>query len=336
MKVICRAISCTALLFLTLTLTTGVAFSQSLRAGYGVLRSTDNGKSWKQVFLSNFDADHLVIDKDCNLLASTMIVSSKKMLSELYSFDRASGAWQKLVLPDIDSKGVLISDLLATPAGPVFALVDRKILRTDDGGKTWTISTSSLPAKFRSLQSGPNQLLLGFTSDGLYQSRDEGKSWHLLGFEGQELDGGITLRDGRVVVPLQCKLFVLPVAPEPSYELSLPDKSCRNSNLVASDARGVLFANTSGGVFKSDATGKAWKKTLAFKEGVEPFEIAVAPDGGVFAVVLTGISNPTLFHSTDAGETWQMVRRLGPGVTISQFAFAPDGTIYAGLTSFGD
>ena len=42
-------------------------------------------------------------------------------------------------LPKIDPNGYLVSDLLATPDGSIFALLHRTILKTDDGGSAWTV-----------------------------------------------------------------------------------------------------------------------------------------------------------------------------------------------------
>jgi photosystem II stability/assembly factor-like uncharacterized protein len=323
-------------LALTLPLLCGLAASQTLHPSYGVLRSTDNGRSWKQGFRGDFDADHLVIDKSGHILATTMIVTPNKMFSELYASDEDSETWKRVILPKIGANGYLVLDLLATPDGSIFALLPRKILKTDDGGNTWTVVTTTLPVDFGSLKLGPDHSLLGFSKDGLYQSTDGGKNWHSLGFENQELNGGITLRDGTILVSSRCKLFATSLLQDRSREWVLPEDDCPNSNGLASDAHGLLFANTPHGVLKSDLNGKTWKRVLAFKERVMPFGIAVSPGGDVYAVILKGGSSPTLFHSTNAGETWQEVRKLAPGATISQFAFAPNGTVYAGLTSFGD
>lgn len=336
MKLMLRATHRSARLALTLTLLCCIASPQPSHANFGILRSTDDGKSWKQVFRGDFDVDHLAIDEDGRILASTMIVTPHRIFSELYASLAGSDSWNKLTPPGIGPKGGLILDLLATPDGSVFALLQRRILRTDDGGTTWTVVPSTPPAIPRSLKLGPDNSLLGFTDAGLYQSTDKGKSWHSIGFEDQRLDGGLTLSDGTILVTFQCKLFAASVPQDRSFEWSVPEDACPNSDQFASDTQGLLFANTPGGVLKSDATGKTWKKVLAFKNEVVPLGIAVAPGGEVLAVVLKEASSPTLFRSTDNGETWQMVQELGPGITVSQFAFAPNGTVYAGLTSLGD
>lgn len=336
MKVIYRVIHHTAFLLSILSPLCGVAVSQASHPSLGILRSTDSGKNWKQAFGSDFDVDHLVIDKVGHVLASTMIVTPNKASSELYIFGPEANSRKRITLPGVGPKGELILDLLAAPDGSVFALLRGRVLRTEDGGYTWTVIASSLPASFKSLQLGSDHSLLGFPEDGLYQSTDSGKSWHSLGFDGQKVDRGITFHDGTSMVNAQCKLIVIPISPDRAADWLFPKDDCPHYSELASDARGHLFINTSHGVLKSDVIGKTWKKTLWFEAGVMPFGIAVAPDGDVFAVVLKGVSRPTLFRSIDAGETWQIVQQLGRGVTVSQFAFAPDGTVYAGLNSFGD
>jgi photosystem II stability/assembly factor-like uncharacterized protein len=312
---VCRATHYISLLALTLPLLCGIAASQTLHSSYGILRSTDNGKSWKQGFRGDFDADHLVIDKSGHILATTMIVTPNRMFSELYASHEGSESWKRVTLPRISPNGDLILDLLATPDGSIFALLNKGILRTVDGGSTWTVAATTMPVAFRSLRLGPNQSLLGFAPDGLYQSTDGGKNWQSQGFEGQELDGGITLPESTVLVTFQCRMFVASLSQARSSEWLHSEDDCPNSHLLASNARGPLFANTPHGVLKFDMAGKTWKKVLAFKDRVEPIGIAVSPDGDVYAVILKGGSCPTLFRSTDAGETWQAVKKLGPGVT---------------------
>jgi photosystem II stability/assembly factor-like uncharacterized protein len=336
MKFMRRANPLIVVLALTLATLCEFAVSQTSHANYGILRSTDSGKNWKQVFRNDFDTDHLVIDKDGHILACTMIVTSNRMFSELYASSLGGDTWKRVVLPGATSKNDLIFDLLATPDGSVLVLLKGRILRTGDGGLTWTVMASTLPADLSSLKLGPNHSLLGFSKDGLYQSLDDGASWHSLGFEGQMLNGGITLSDGTILVTFQCKLFATSLSQDGSSEWLLPEDDCPNSSQLASDARGNLFANTPHGILKSDLTGKIWHKVLPFEDRVMPFGIAVAPDSDVYAVILKGISSPTLFHSKDEGTTWQAVQKLGPGVTVSQFAFASNGTVYVGLNSFGD
>jgi hypothetical protein len=184
MKFMRRATPFIVVLALTLNMPCEFAISQASHANCRILRSTDSGKNWKQVFRNDFDIDHLVIDRNGHILASTMIVTSNRMFSELYASRLGTDAWKRVVLPGIDSKSELIFDLLATPGGSVFALLKGRILRTGDGGPTWTVVASTLPADLRSLKLGPNRSLLGFSKDGLYQPVDDGKSWHSLGFEG--------------------------------------------------------------------------------------------------------------------------------------------------------
>jgi len=331
-----RATHYLAVFALTLPLFCGIAASQALHPSYGILRSTDNGKSWKQGFRGDFDADHLVIDKSGHILAVTTTVTPSRMFSELYASHEGSEIWKRVTLPRISPSGDLVMDLLSTPDGSIFALLDKGILRTDDGGNTWTVAATTLPVGLRSLRLGPNDSLLGFSPDGLYESGDGGKNWQSQGFKNQELDGGITLPDGTVLVTFKCRLFAASLSHDRSSEWPHFEDDCPNSKQFAADAHGPLFANTPNGILKFDPAGKTWKKVLAFKDMVAPLGIAVSPGGDVYAVILKGISRPTLFHSADAGETWQAIQKLGPGVTISQFAFASDGTVYVGLTSFGD
>src|SRR5579871_5727806 len=131
MALFCRATQRVTVLASTLAILCGIAVSESSHSQYGILRSVDNGSTWKQVFRADLDADHLVIDRDGYILASTMIVTSNKMFSELYASRLDTDAWRRIIPPGNASESELVFDLLATSDGPVFALLKGQILRTD-------------------------------------------------------------------------------------------------------------------------------------------------------------------------------------------------------------
>ncbi len=343
MKISRCELHCVVVVILAFVLFCGIAISQTLHPSYGILRSTDNGKTWTHIFRNDLDIDHLVIDKNGHILAETMIATAKEMRFELYASSLGSEGWKKIALLGADPKGEPIEDMLATPDGSIFILLKDRILKTNDGGSTWTVVTSTLPRGFRALKLGPDQSLLGLAEDvmfqsngGLFQSTDNGKTWHSLGFADKRLDGAVTLLDGRILVSFRCKLFAVSARQEISSEWSIPEDGCPNVDQFTTGVRGLLFDSTSHGILKTDVAVKNWKKVLANDKEVDPMQISITPDGDLFAVILEGIDNPTLFRSSDAGETWQAIRKLGYGVTVSQFAFAPGGIVYAGLTSFGD
>jgi hypothetical protein len=325
-----------ALFFLTPAVLCGMGSSQAKETSFGILSSTDNGKNWKQVFRGDVIVDHLAIDGQGRIIASSMIVTPKIIGSEIYISGPAPEQWRKVSLPGIDTHDSLIYDLLTDTDGSVLALLKGKILRTDDGGVKWTVVASALPASFISFMPGPDSSLLASPSQGIYQSRDKGKNWQSLGFDDQKISSKTALRNSSVLLSLNCRLLVYSIAQERSSELFIPEESCPGYEEFAADSKGSLFANTSHGILKSDAVGKHWEKVLSFREEVSPSGIGAAPNGNLFALILIGTSRITLFRSGDAGMTWEAVRKLGAGVNISQFAYSPDGTIYAGLTSFGD
>ncbi len=324
------------LLFLTLAIMYRMGISQSTETDFGILRSMDNGKSWKQVFRGNLTVDNLAIDGHGRILASSMIDKPKGIDSELYVSGPTPEQWRKVLLPGIDPHHSMIYDLITAPDGSVLALLKGKIFRTDDGGITWTVIAPTLPANFVSFMTGPNLSLLAFPSQGVYQSIDNGENWHFSGWDDQKMIGKTLLGDGSFLISSDCKLYTDSISQEHPSELFIPEDSCPGYDEFAADAKGSIYANTSHGVFKSDAAGKHWEKVLTFQKEVSPFGIEVAPNGDLFALDLIGISRITLFRSEDAGLTWKMIQKLSAGVTISKFAYSPNGAIYAGLTSFGD
>ena len=166
-------------------------------------------------------------------------------------------------------------------------------------------------------EAGPGGGSLTYGGDGVYRSRDGGKTWQNIGLRASE-------RIGRIVV-------------DPS-----------NPQRIWVAANGPLFS-TGGerGLYRSDDGGDTWELVL---EGTTPSTGAVDisipedEDGQTIYVTMwdrlrkadsrdyTG-GGTALYRSTDAGETWTAVGQqyFGPGIrTVGRLgvAAAPGGIVY--------
>ena len=87
--------------------------------------------------------------------------------------------------------------LAVAPSDPnlVYAISGSGLLRSRDGGNTWTL-LGAAPSLNR-LSFRLSGSLLGAADDGLYESGDEGDSWTLLAFEGQYVSSALEDSRGR-------------------------------------------------------------------------------------------------------------------------------------------
>ncbi len=169
--------------------------------------------------------------------------------------------------PRVDDLVVLHGTVLtATPDG---------LLRSPDGGETWTRRNLGLAASVSALAAAPHpwSVVLAATPLGIYRSPDAGESWEAVsGVPGQH--------------PLDSIEF-------------LPGTAS------------VLFATTAQGLLTSEDAGRSW---LRREEGLPRMPVAglaLHPDGRrLFA---SDFRSGRLFHSTDAGRTWQAFTTDGLG-----------------------
>lgn len=169
-------------------------------------------------------------------------------------------------------------------------------------------------------EAGPGGGSLTYGGDGVYRSRDGGKTWQNVGIKNSE-------RIGRIVV-------------DP-----------KNPKRIYVAANGPLFS-TGGdrGLYRSDDGGDTWTVVLAGKTGTTgAVDVAVDPDDSntIYVAMWDRLRKPdsrdytgggsALYRSTDGGESWDPVGQqfFGPNIpTVGRMgvALAPGGIVYV-LTS---
>ncbi|MBI2135480.1 hypothetical protein HYU06_00220 [Candidatus Woesearchaeota archaeon] len=197
----------------------------------------------------------------------------KSKCAGVYKSTDSGETWQQLdaYYADPSEGGVFIDDNNPDIA---YAIFSRKILKTEDGGKTWekffwTHDEPFIP------NSGLERLAVGENSDevfiagkqGLFQSEDAGKHWHERdnGFVGSEVVDIIKARDG------------------------------------------TLYAGTyTLGMFKSTDGGMSWTFASYNLENPYIMLIAAHPTDAKTIFVTT---NAGIYISTDGALTWQLVAK---------------------------
>lgn len=289
----------------------------------GLYRTVDAGAHWTRVSAS-FDTQtvtHISVDtRDSDVVWATSSGGKVYVTSDGGRVWRAQSvegaAFTGLLDPALSDLPDFITDIAAgsgTP-GTAYALVrELGIFRTTDGGESWEL----LGARLR----GPvAQLVLPdpATPGKLYTASSANPQWH---FSDRELltvtsDGGSTWR-------LACD--GLP-AGEVGYGLGW----LRDVKLSTLE-RGILFATTRRGVYRSVNGGRSWS---AVNKG-----IVRAGDSGPLAIdpydpahVYVFVGKEGFFETLDAGLSW---RRLTTALAAERIAtIVPDasrpGVLYAG------
>jgi hypothetical protein len=252
-------------------------FSGNSYYGRGILKSTDAGATW-------------------TLLANSLL-------------DRM--AISQIVVDPADPQTVYVATSAAVVNGAGFAGKNIGVLKSTDGGSTWTDTTQSIPninrvwddfsalvmdpgdASHQTLYTAvcsPSGASFGYSAgSGVYKTTNGGMSWTLLG-------GGMP---SGAVVGLT-KLALSPSAPQTVYA------SIVGTGQAGSSASGSLFM-----MLKSTNGGSSWSQLTNAPNYFEPerqgwFDSTLAVDPANANVVYAGAGDGTytFMESTDGGNSW--------------------------------
>ena len=177
-------------------------------------------------------------------------------------------AWTRLTtLLDDYEVHPRVTELLAMPPHGLLAATSNGVLRSLDGGWTWTAPEFGKGGEVFGLamSSDDRDLVVAATQQGFFRSKDGGATWRL-------------------------------VSPK------LPGVKPHALTVLPSDDR-VLFATTTGGLFRSDDQGTTWQGVTGGIPNSDLNGIAVHPDGRT--IYACDFNWGGIFRSVDGGSTWE-------------------------------
>jgi photosystem II stability/assembly factor-like uncharacterized protein len=159
-----------------------------------------------------------------------------------------------------------VTELLAQPPGRLLAATPKGVIRSRDGGRTWTKPTLGT-AEIAVIAASPEDpdLVVAATPSGFFQSRDGGGTWRLA-------------------------------------STRLKDLAPHALAFMPSDDR-VLFATTSGGLFRSDDRGATWRRMSGGIPHSDLTGIAVHPNGRT--IYASDFTWGGIYRSVNTGLTWE-------------------------------
>jgi len=235
-----------------------------LACGNGVQKSPDGGKHW--ILTTGWE------DTECLRVAIDPLKKQTVYTATAYGiFKTTDGgkSWQEKNkgLTSTFTETVLIDN---ADHNRLFCATELGIHRSDDGGEHWQ-PIALLGLGIRTLIQHPTTtdlLAAGTEEDGIYISRDHGKTW-------QQKNVGLTHKT----------VYALAFSPH--------------------DTNTIYAGTFGGGVFKSNDSGDTWK---AVNNGLRIFDIhALAVDPVDENTVYTGTLNDGVWISHNAGENWRFI-----------------------------
>jgi photosystem II stability/assembly factor-like uncharacterized protein len=201
--------------------------------------------------------------------------------------------WQPIALPTSVQRGRITSLAVAARSNDVLYIAGLGfgVLRSPDGGRTWTAKNEGLPSLdvtgFTSHADQPDTLYAYLSGHGIFRSDDAGNHWRLMDAGPRE----------KIVE------FV-------------------HSNMPGSMQTGWLLAATAKGVSRSMDCFCGWRDAGALGRHVTAVAYDPSAPKRVYAVTAEG-----LFVSADGGEQWS--RAQSPGKLVTALVVSDRGIVYA-------
>ncbi len=294
-----------------------------------LLRSTDYGDTW--------------VDMSAGLPAAAVHAlaagSSGDLLAggsdgQVYHWTRGADTWDRT--GNLHRSGrTEIFALLISPTGSFLAGTRNGIIRSDNGGTSWTQVFSPPGEKVRALQIDASGMLYAGGSTGLlYRSDDDGRNWdiavsglinssiHALAFDTQDL---LLIGTGQGILRSTDKGL--------SWTRPLVDRN----NLIqrfAFGKDGELFAGSIRGLFVSHDRGASWQLLSGLHK--EYAITGIVPGQGQEILISSSNRLPgSLLRSTDQGTHWDVLSVDRTTSVIYSIAALAGGTIVTQSGSHG-
>lgn len=287
----------------------------------GIFRSTNNGGQWTQCSLPN---------------SSILALGSHRNGRVFAGVDNAPpGYTADAGLTWVGTSEPLpgVTSIVINSSGMIF-MSSLPIIRSTDGGDTWTIA-GGFPFAILSMVTGNQDVLymgldaqIEFGGGGVYRSTDNGTTWACLGFSQQRVFSVAVNSQGHLFA------FVHQSGLQRSTDdgvtwTPLPQLTTEVQSLVPTGDNSLLAGTPGNGIFRSTDDGTTWSHVVDNGTTVRSL---ICPRGGT---VLAAVDTQGVLLSTDNGLTWADAITGLEGRRVTCVAVDSAGYAYAGTAGSG-
>ena len=309
-------------------------------APYGIVRTTNGGADWKgltpEMSGSGSRATRLVIKREGH---STLLYGTTS--GSIMRTTNGGESWS----PSRTGKefdGILsLAAVKATPE-EVIAGTERGILVSTDFGSRWSPPAGELPAiatRAVAAGAGSRSTIFAYGNGmGLRASDDNGASWRDADMKLAGSTVSVISADAQgehVFAATGNVCMAYAPGDRAGWSDAGPGITGGDIRSISVDptVRGLLYATTPGGVFRSSDNGGSWQAAPRSLE-ISPYLFEAHPSITT-RVFMAG--DQGLFVSTDRGRTWAQSRPLGNTWAVHSLTFSPSnaGTIIGATSNAG-
>jgi photosystem II stability/assembly factor-like uncharacterized protein len=226
--------------------------------GHGIFRSLDHGKSWTQVGIVATAIRYLVEDPGGSILACAVDIP---FLGAVFKFHQNQNTWELLVQKGYPSRSLVIHSngdyFVGVTAGEAGY---GRILRSTDQGLSW-LETSFQDNDAYTLIALPNGELWAGTLKGVFKSSDLGQSWPEMGLTGLAVYALHIDSHGHIFAGTAGNGIWVSRDEGKTWSQTDFPRGYNAVNCINSDAGDRIFAGTfNGGIFRSLNDGTKWSR----------------------------------------------------------------------------
>lgn len=209
-------------------------------------------------------------------------------------------SWQRA---DLEDGTVAVTALAASPnfardRTALAATLDNGVVRTNNGGRTWTNASFGLESLEASALAWLDETtVLLATSDGLYRSRDAGRGWRrLYETEDEPVEALISLPDGTLLAALAGGSLLRSLDSGKRWSLETPlARPVQVLSLFATATGTLLLGTLEQGLLRSEDGGASWQTALT-----QAVHVCVKQGEMIYAGTDAGVCS-----SSDDGQSWR-------------------------------
>jgi hypothetical protein len=229
-----------------------------------------------------------------------------------------------------------VLSLASSPRGYVFAGTDnRKILRSSDGGASWTdVGTAQLsPIIWSVAVDSQGTVFAGTDFRGVFRSTDDGSSWIASNLTTQRISCLLLTKQGKAFAGVWDEGIYR--STDGGAMWTLVGASGHKVRSIIETPDGVLVAATDttaqeGRLYRSTNGGEAWTKIgLGLSSGVVHSLVSVSAE-----TLFAGTAGQGIYRSTNTGDYWSSSYLFLP-TTVSCLVAVGDKGVFAGLLEGG-
>jgi len=276
----------------------------------GIYKSVNGGDYWESILSAPINEVFHEIVIDQKDLQKLYVISNHS----IYLTINGGGSWEAILT---DSEYSLLSiNIDKTNADIIYATTSTGLLKSTDGGSSWTVIGSGIPydifVQFLEIDQVNTNILYVGTSRGVYKSIDAGEFWFAInnGISNAGLVNTIEINtNNSSEIYIKSEDLIYKTIDGGEYWVNVYPEITKftrvNSITLTHAGNHDIFLCTEIGIYKSSDDGESWNVIYRDQTIQEYPVISLVVDHSDSNIIYAGTSHGGLYKTIDGGNNWE-------------------------------